>query len=57
MKNFDLIKNIDGVTLGFKEVMLFNEKKEYIGMSFQTWIKKKDGIFYFRNEVKKYNSF
>lgn len=55
MKNFDFIKVIDGVTLGFKEVMLFNNDKEYIGISYQTWIKKKDGIFYLRNEVKKYH--
>lgn len=54
-RNFDFIKVIDGVTLGFKEVQLFNDNKEYIGISFQTWIKRKDGIFYFRNEVKKYH--
>lgn len=54
MKNFDFIKVIDGVTLGFKEVMLFNDDKKYIGISYQTWIQK-DGIFYLRNEVKKYH--
>jgi len=54
MRNFDFIKTIDGVTLGFKEIQLFNENKEYIGISFQTWIKK-GKIFYFRNEVKKYH--
>ena len=55
MKNFDFIKTIDGVTLGFKEIQLFNNNKEFIGISFQTWIRKRDGIFYLRNEVKKYH--
>jgi hypothetical protein len=55
MRNFDFIKTVNGITLGFKEIQLFNDKKEYIGISYQTWIKKKDGIFYLRNEVKKFH--
>lgn len=50
MRLFDQIIEKDGHTLGLKEVAIFGDNLLTIGVNYQTWIQRKDGIFYLIRE-------